>query len=342
MPCMLGLAVMLAGGRTAHSEPDGTAAIAEQLFDEGRELMREGRWAQACPRFDASQRIDPALGAQLNLATCYERLGRLARAWALYREAIDLAARADDVSRRDYAQRHAAAIEPRLARLTITVPTELPAGFTVRWDGSPIPLNALGIGLYADPGQHEIRVAAPGFETVAKTVALVGGKAERIAMPVLAAATPGYEPSTASFTDTAPDLVVASYRRPDFPTPTRPDDPSSSRRYLAIGLGTAGLATAGVGLWFGMKAASSSRQAKELCGERLICDNVADFETGKRLIRDARSDAITSTLLVAGGALAVGGAIVLLVTARTGERASAQVVPVLNGHGAGLAVVGRF
>src|SRR5262249_46705507 len=115
------------------------------------------------------------------------------------------------------------------------------------------------------------------------------------------------------------------------------------RRYLAIGLGTAGLAAAGVGLWFGMKAVSSSRQAKELCGERLICDNLTDFESGKRLIRDARSDAITSTLLVgAGGAVAVGGAIVLLVTTRTGERARAQVVPVVNGHGAGLAVVGRL
>jgi hypothetical protein len=92
-----------------------------------------------------------------------------------------------------------------------------------------------------------------------------------------------------------------------------------------------------------MNAASSSRQAKELCGERLICDNPADFESGKRLIRDARSDAITSTLLVAaGGAVAVGGVIMLLVTPRTGERASTQVVPVLNGHGAGLAVVGRL
>jgi hypothetical protein len=340
---MLGLAVMLAGARTAHSEPDGTAAIAEQLFDEGRELMRKGRWAQACPRFDASQRIDPALGAQLNLARCFERMGRLARAWALYREAIDLAGKADDVPRRDYAQSHAAAIEPRLARLTITVPGELPAGFMVRWDGSPIPPSALGIGLYADPGQHEIRVVAPGFETVAKTVALVGGKAKTIAIPVLAAAVPGYEPSIASSTDTTPDLVVASVRPLDSPTPTRPDDPSSSRRYLAIGFGTAGLATAGVGLWFGMKAASSSRQARELCGERLICDNPADFESGKRLIRDARSDAITSTLLVAaGGAVAIGGAIVLLVTPRTGERARAQVIPVVNGHGAGLAVVGRL
>lgn len=342
---MLGLAVVLAAGaRTAHSEPDSTAAIAEQLFDEGRVLMRAGRWAQACPRFDASQRIDPALGAQLNLATCYERMGRLARAWGLYRGAVDLARKADDVSRHDYAQRHAAALEPRLARLTITVPAVRPAGFAVRWDGSPIPPDALGIGLYADPGQHAILVMAPGFETVTKTVTLAGGEAKIIAIPALvASAAPGYEHSTLSSTDPTPDLVAASYRPSALPAPTRPDPPSSARRYLVIGLGTAGLATAGAGLWFGMKAGSSYQQAKQLCGEQLICGNTADFETGKRLIRDARSDAITSTLLVAsGGAVVVGGIIVLLATSRTGARASTQIAPVLNDHGAGLAVVGRL
>jgi len=341
---MLGLAVMLAAGaRTAHSQPDGTAAIAEQLFDEGRVLMRAGRWAQACPRFDASQRIDPALGAQLNLATCYERMGRLARAWSLYREAIDLARKADDVRRLGYAQRQAAALEPRLTRLRITVPAGRPVGLAISWDGGPIPSNALGISLYADPGQHEILVVAPGFQTVTKTITLVGGTAETIEIPVLATAAPGYEPSTASSADTAPDLVVASDRLAEPRVAPRPDDPSPSRHYLAVGLGTAGLATAGVGLWFGMKARSSSRQARELCGEQLICDNAADFETGKRLIGDARSDAITSTLLIAsGGAVVVGGVVVLLVTSRAGDRAGAQIVPVFNDHGAGLAVVGRL
>jgi hypothetical protein len=341
---MLGLVVMLAAAaRSAHSQPDSTAAIAEQLFDEGREHMREGRWAQACLKFEASRRIEPAIGAQLNLATCYERMGKLARAWGLYREVIDLAGKDDDVGRHDYAQSHAAALEPSLAMLTITVPTERPAGFTVRWDGSPIPPNALGIGLYADPGPHEILVVAPGFETVTKTVTLVEGKAETIAIPVLTATVPGYEPSTPASRDTTPDLAVASYRPPEPHAPTRPGDPSSPRPYLAIGLVTAGSATAGVGLWFGMKARSNSQQAKERCGEQLICNSTADFEAGKRLIRDARSDATISTLLVAaGGAVAVGGAIVFLVTTRTRDRANTEIVPVIDDHGAGFAVVGRL
>lgn len=338
---MLGVAVTLAAARSAYARP-GTAAIAEQLFDEGRELARSGRWALACPMFEASLRIEPALGAHLNLATCYENIGKLARAWGLYREAIDLAGKAGDVKRRDYAQSHAAALEPRLARLAIAAPIERPAGFIVRWDGSPAPPSALGVDLYADPGQHEIMAAAPGFETFTKTVTLVEGNTEAIAVPVLAAAAvPQAELPAASPQDATRDLVIVSQRFPDAPIGRA--DPSSPRRYLAIGLGAAGLTTAGVGLWFGVKARSRSRQARQLCGEQLVCNNAADLEAGRRLIHNARADATISTVLVAaGGATIVGGVLVLLATPRTREQTTAEIVPLIDDHGAGLAVVGRF
>jgi len=343
---MLGLAVTLAAAAgSAYARPS-TAAIAEQLFDEGRELARSGRWALACPMFEASLRIEPALGAHLNLATCYENIGKLARAWGLYREAIDLAGKAGDLKRRDYAQSHAAALEPRLARLTIAAPIatpiDRPAGFIVRWDGSPVPPGALGVDLYADPGQHEIMAAAPRFETFTKTVTLVEGNTLAIAVPALAAAAvPDAERPAASPEDATRDLVIVSQRSPD--APIGRTDPSSPRRTLAIGLGAAGLATAGVGLWFGVKARSRSRQARQLCGDQLVCSNAADLEAGRRLIHNARSDATISTVLVAaGGATIVGGVLVLLATPPTREQTTAEIVPLIDDHGAGLAVVGRF
>lgn len=343
---ILGLAVALAAAaRSAYAQP-GTAAIAEQLFDEGRELARSGRWALACPMFEASLRIEPALGAHLNLATCYENLGKPARAWGLYREVIDLAGKAGDVQRRDYAQSHAAALEPRLARLTIAAPVaapiDRPAGFLVRWDGSPVPPGALGVDLYADPGPHEITAAAPGFETFTKTVTLVEGNTLAIAVPVLAAAAvPAAELPAASPEDATRDLVIVSQRLPDAPIGRA--DRSSPRRTLAIGLGAAGLTTAGVGLWFGVKARSRARQARQRCGEQLVCNTVADLDAGRRLIHNARSDATVSTVLVAaGGAAIVGGVLVLLATPRTREQTTATLAPLIDDHGVGLAVVGKF
>ncbi len=120
--CVLGVALGISAAGRADAQPDDASATADQLFDEGRELARENRWAEACLRFEASLRIEPALGSRLNLAACYEHIGKLASAFRLYRESADLAEEAGDVKRRDYARDHAAALEARLAELATPEP----------------------------------------------------------------------------------------------------------------------------------------------------------------------------------------------------------------------------
>src|SRR6187549_3107203 len=91
-----------------------SGAVAEQLFNEARELAKSNRWAEACPKFEASLRYDAALGTRLNLATCYENVGKLASAWGLYRDSVDFATKTSNTKRADYARKQAAALEPRL------------------------------------------------------------------------------------------------------------------------------------------------------------------------------------------------------------------------------------
>src|SRR5437764_5986851 len=64
-----------------------TKATAEALFEDGKRLASAGEYAAACPKFAASQKLDPAVGTALNLADCYEKLGRTACAWAEFRSA---------------------------------------------------------------------------------------------------------------------------------------------------------------------------------------------------------------------------------------------------------------
>ena len=66
-------------------------AAAQVLFDEGRTLMDAERYGEACPKFAESLRLDAALGTQLNLARCYQLVGKTASAWILYLEAAALA-----------------------------------------------------------------------------------------------------------------------------------------------------------------------------------------------------------------------------------------------------------
>ena len=80
-------AVALAAARPAARADDTVdKPAAEAAFLRGKELMKEGYLAEACDAFARSQRLDPQLGTQYNLALCYEQLGRTASAWALYRE----------------------------------------------------------------------------------------------------------------------------------------------------------------------------------------------------------------------------------------------------------------
>jgi tetratricopeptide (TPR) repeat protein len=317
----------------AHAQPSDATAVAEQLFNQARELAKANQWAEACPKFEASLRADPVLGTRLNLADCYEHLGKLASAWGLFREAIELAAKAGD-KRRDYAQQQADALEPRLPKLTISVPEHPPAGLVVARDGAPIDAGALGVALYLDPGPHAITASAPGFEALTRTVTLAEGKAETLALPALTAvpvratAAPQAPPQAPNERPTAtsqPELVI-----------------SPTRRYVAMAVGAAGVASIGVGLFFGSKANSAYHDAKALCGSNLVC-STDNYTRGQQLIRDTRSDATISTVLIAaGGAAIVTGAVVWLTGRRPHERGIAQIVPVTYDRGSGLAVTGRF
>jgi hypothetical protein len=320
-----------------HAEPTDASAVAEQLFNQARELTKANQWAEACAKFEASLRYDPVLGTRLNLATCYEHVGKLASAWGLYRETIALAKKAGDTKRRDYAEKQAAAIEPRIPKLAISAPANPPAGFVMRRDGAQIDTGAQGVALFVDPGPHEIAASAPGFEPYAQTLTMVEGKTTTLAIPDLKpASTPAGpvgppRPPLAGHAGTTEPRVVASE-----PAASR------SRTYAAIGAGAAGVAAVAVGLVFGVKASSTYGDATKLCGSSLVCGS-ADYSKGQQLVRDAHSSATISTVaVVAGGAAIVAGVVLWLTAPRSREAAHARLVPLVRDRDAGLAVAGSF
>ena len=72
---------------------------ADETFHAGRELMKDGKFADACPKFEESQKLDPGLGTQFNLADCQEHLGKLASAWANFGDAASRAKAAGQAER---------------------------------------------------------------------------------------------------------------------------------------------------------------------------------------------------------------------------------------------------
>src|SRR5687767_2391284 len=101
---LLGSALLGAAALDGCQAAFAAESDAARLFSEGRALVLEGRFAEACPRFEQSQRLEPRLGTQLNAAFCHERQGELATAWLGYQQALGLARRAGDGERERFAQ----------------------------------------------------------------------------------------------------------------------------------------------------------------------------------------------------------------------------------------------
>src|SRR5260221_419371 len=141
-------------------------AAAQTLFDEGRKLMAAGKLAEACPKLAESQKLDPGVGTQFNLADCYERLGQTASAWAGFLEAASTARAMGQGDREKVAKERAGTLAPRLSRLTITSSEGTPpAGLDIKKDGAPVGRALWGTAIPVDPGSHLVEVSAPGKKT---------------------------------------------------------------------------------------------------------------------------------------------------------------------------------
>lgn len=316
----LALAVLVAAPR-AEAQPSATAAAATAQFDTGRKLLKQGKYAEACAAFEQSQKLEPAPGTLYNLAGCYVKLGKLASAWATYRA---LAQTDPNPARKADSDKQARALERRLPRLEIDVEHK-PAGLVVTLDGVDVTAG-LGAANPVDLGDVEIRATAPHYREAVDHAKLVAENQTVVIRLVLEPAPVAPPP---------PEPVHA--QRPSAPPP--PPAAPSHRRTVAAIVGVGGVAIVATGLVFGQLARGAWADAKAACGGDLACDTAADLQRGNALAADARSRATTSTVLVAGGAVALGAAAILWLTA---PARGVHVAPQADATQVGLVLGGTF
>jgi serine/threonine-protein kinase len=309
----------------ALAKPDGSVAqpspkiAAEILFRDGVELMEQGDYAAACPKLEASEELDMAVGTLLYLADCYEQSGRLASAWARFSEARSLAHAQSMAERERIAAERVAALEPRLSRLTVVVPGARPAGFSIRLAGVAIPAASWGSALPIDPGEVELEAVAPGYEPFQTRLQITSEPGARITTVI-----PELEP--------APEPLVfepAPAYRPPIARVTSQVDAGKAWRAVGltfVGVGAVGLLGGGVASLLAVRSNDESlshcRSDGRFCTAR-----------GVELRQRAALQADIATVSIAtGGGLALAG---LLVYALPGSQRREVQVALTPTHGPG-------
>lgn len=314
---LLGAALLTLGAsRPAFAQTETRAAVAEALYRQARDLMAQGKYDEACPKFAESQRLDPATGTLLNLAACHERQGKLATAWLEYSDAIVASRRDARDDRVQYASERVAELEPKLSRLTLLLaPDADVTGLAIELDGASVGRAVIGAPTPVDPGPHTVKVSAPGKRgrTLNVEVAAVADQ-KSLLIPKLEDAPPDAPPPEPA----APQPVRTTM------APTRDElavRPVPTSVYVAGGITLALAAGAGVTGVVYLKQKD-------------------DYEsTGQDKSRAQTTGAVNLGLWI-GAALSAGVTTYLYATRPT-ER-SVAVTPVLGPQLAGLGVSGGF
>jgi hypothetical protein len=308
---------------SAVENPDSKAE-AQALFDEGRNLVEHRQFAEACPKFAESQRLDPGIGTELWLADCYENNGQVASAWAAFKEAAAAAALMHD-KRETVARDRATALETKIPRLMVVVSdTAAAQGLEVRRDGVIMAATAWGFALPVDPGVHTIAASAPGHMPWSTTVQVVGrADTLQVTIPALEDA----PPLAAQERTPAPRADTVETQPP--PAPEAPHDSAGNGERLAGALlAGAGVLGIGVGTFFSFDAKSTyDASNRGECSTDNMCSSAGLHD------RDvANQKALVATLAMGIGAAAVlSGGILYFFAPRGG---SASVAVASDAHGA--------
>jgi len=327
---MLALSVCLRAGA---DETDDSAA-AQSLYDEARRLMKTGDYAGACPKLEASQKLDPGTGTQFHLADCYEHVGRTASAWALFLEVAGQSRQRQRGEQEQLARSRAAALEVKVSRLTIVVPDASRVdGLVVKRDGAEVEAALFGTAIAVDPGKHAITAEAPRHKLFQLEVTVApDGARETVEIPALER------------------MTAVEATRPGAPARDAPKQQHHSGKglrtvsYVALGVGVVGL---GAGSFFALRSAGKRSDADDLfeaCGGEQ-CQKADPRSARISELDDAARSAKTNATIgfIAGGVMVATG-VTLLVLSRSSHQetqgSKPHVTPWIGLGHAGLS--GRF
>jgi hypothetical protein len=314
---------LLAGAAWAQ---DGGSAIKDAsdiVFNEGVELASKQEYAKAAERFRKAIALRDTLGARIELAKCYEQLGKVASALEQWRHVQTEAAKEPDnpkaQRRRKLASDAIPALEPRLSAIVLEVPESLGkmTGFLIKLDKEPVAAVHWGQTIPADVGDHALEVTALDQVPWRKSLQ-VNAEKETIRIRIDPPWTTGTESNgtvSRDHTGSASGLRIVGG--------------------IGMGLGAVGLGVGGV--FGGLAIARNNASNDGHCDAQDRCNR-----TGYDLRKEALSFATISTAAAIAGGVALTAGIVIFAIAPTKKPHDHAVNAQLQLGLSGLNVLGTF
>ena len=318
---------LVAVATVAHADPvapaDAKRAAAEAK--QGRALMKAHKYAEACGKLEASQKLAPSLATETELAECDVKIGKLASALAAYRDVI---AREPSARKRKSAVDLVAQLDQRVPRIIVNVEADA----EVTLDGAPLAATAQGAPV--DFGKHEIVATKPGKAEYKKSVTITD---EGQVVTINAKLVDAGGPAVAATAKPTAEVVTTNKPLPPVLTPTQERSHRRTYAFATMGVGGAALVT---GVVFGALARSKWNAAKAICGGSTTCATQDEADAAGKLGAQAHTRATISTVVSIAGGVVAGAGVLLYVTKPDGREVEVSALPAADGGA--LVVSGRF
>jgi hypothetical protein len=302
----------------------GDEAASTELFNAGRESMRHGDYAAACPKFAESARLKPSVGALAKLAECEEHERKLVGAYTRWKQALNLARALGDARTADV-ERQLARLDGLVPKLRIVSGPDIPQDAVIRVDELTLSTAGLGVALPVELGKHVVAASAPHTKPWSTTVDVhEPGATVSVTLPALE--------GTSQAPDEPGGALLAGDRGSRVHPVVPPLASGGSTGSRSGGWRTAGIAVAGMGLAAaavgGVLGGYALRQRDQAHCAGTVCPD--DASAG--MLRSAKTAADVSTgLLIGGGALFTSGVVMWAVGRPAQGAPQVGVVPLPGG-----------
>lgn len=187
-------------------EQEADKVRAKQMFEQGVSQYESARFAEALESFQEAYRLKPHPLVRVNIANCYDKLGRPVE--AVFNFELFLESGAGSAAQKSEIKEALKTLKKRIGKLVLLVS---PDGARVKIDDADERVAPINEPIALEAGKHKVVAELDGYETAAREVEVKGEATTEVSLRLLrtaAVVTPAPVPAIVPDAEPAAEPVV--------------------------------------------------------------------------------------------------------------------------------------